>query len=233
MSIEAGEIDDGLKDYFKQLKHIKPLSKAEERELLRRYKSSNDLFARNKIITSNLKYACKLASSYRDRGISYCDLISEANDGLIEAIDKFDLKQDVKLISYAKWWIMQKMQTAIDRKSRMPVSELPNEYEFNDSISDDIWVKPSETYDETFMSEDNDDDKFKKEFLDDLLSVLNKRELDVVNMYFGREGNEENTLEEIGKKYHLTKERVRQILEKALLKARSRSMLVDCQYLSK
>ena len=52
-------------------------------------------------------------------------------------------------------------------------------------------------------------------------------------MYYGRCGYRENTLEDIGKKYNLTKERVRQIMENAFRKIRAESMLVDNKYLSR
>ena len=96
------EIDAAVKQYFDSLSGFKTLTKEEEHELLREYRYHNDMNARNKLITSNLRYACKLANAYRDRGVSYSELISEANDGLLEAIDKFDIRQDVKLISYSK-----------------------------------------------------------------------------------------------------------------------------------
>ena len=101
------DIDETVKSYFDGLKEFKPLSKKEERELLWKYKIGNDISARNKLINANLRYACKMASAYRNRGVSFSDLISEANMGLIEAIDKFDMSNDVKIISYSKWWIMQ------------------------------------------------------------------------------------------------------------------------------
>jgi RNA polymerase primary sigma factor len=65
------------------------------------------------------------------------------------------------------------------------------------------------------------------------MSILSDREADIINMYYGRCGYRENTLEDIGKKYNLTKERVRQIMESAFRKIRSESMLVDNKYLSR
>ena len=58
---------------------------------------NGNLSSRNKLINSNLKYACSLANSYRGRGVDFSELISEANSGLIESIDRFDTKQNVKL----------------------------------------------------------------------------------------------------------------------------------------
>lgn len=237
MRYDNGEIDETVKVYFNSLKNNKPLTKKEEHELLWKYKYNNDISARNKLINSNLRYACKLASAYRNRGVCYSDLISEANDGLIEAIDKFDLSKDVKLISYSKWWIMQKIQSAIDKRNRMPESEIPEEKDTPVLEEEDITAKVTPTYtsENTFITEDEyrQDEIDKMAFLEELLTVLNERELDMVNMYFGRCGYKENTLEKIGEKYNLTKERVRQIIENAFTKLRAKSMMVNNMYLSR
>jgi RNA polymerase primary sigma factor len=60
------------------------------------------------------------------------------------------------------------------------------------------------------------------------LSTLTVREADVVRLYFGLNGNQPLTLEEIGERFELTRERVRQIKEKAVrrLKHTSRSKLL-------
>ena len=232
------DIDNGIKNYFSELKNVKSLSKAEERILLEKYKINHDISARNKIILHNLKYACKLASEYRDRGLSFGDLISEANYGLIESIDKFDLSQDVKLISYSKWWIMQKMQSAIDKKNRMPEDEFPTDNEgfYNmDSENDVVYESPSAAQNELF-SVDVEEDERKKNALEEaeyLMAILNDRESDMINMYYGRNGYDAHTLEEIGHKYSLTKERVRQIIEKSINKLKSKAMLEDSPYLSR
>ena len=232
------EIDSAVKQYFDSLASFRVLTKTEEHRLLEEYRLHNDLNARNKLITSNLRYACKLANTFRNKGVSYSELISVANDGLLEAIDKFDLSQDVKLISYSKWWIMQKMQNAITRKNRMPAAELPTEKdeEYDDEKLESPIIKAQgELYHREFVIEDDEleDEKNVKGFIEDIMSILSDREADIINMYYGRCGYRENTLEDIGKKYNLTKERVRQIMESAFRKIRSESMMVDNKYLSR
>ena len=173
------EIDSAVKQYFDSLAHYKTLTKEEEHELLVEYRQHNNLNARNKLITCNLRYACKLANAYRNRGVSYSELISEANDGLLEAIDKFDLKQDVKLISYSKWWIMQRMQNAIIKKNRMPASELPVDHEdqYDDDLEDGeqaVKVK-QDAYDEDKFIVDDDnleDERNIKSFIENIMSTL-------------------------------------------------------------
>lgn len=232
------EIDDTVKSYYDSLKTCKPLTKTEEHELIKQYRLHNDIEARNKLIKANLKYACQLANNYRNKGVSYSDLISEANNGLIESIDKFDLNQDVKLISYSKWWIMQKMQIAIAKKQQMPSSELPtdNEAPLEDVDENEVrFVSTKNLNDDTFLTEDeeNENEVNNLDFIEKLLSTLSDRESDMINMHYGRCGYKESTLEEIGKKYKLTKERVRQIIETAFRKIRSESMIVDSKYLSR
>ena len=232
------EIDSTVKSYFDTLKTCKPLTKTEEHELIERYRLHNDVNARNKVITANLRYACQLANNYRNHGVSYSELISEANNGLIESIDKFDLKQDVKLISYSKWWIMQKMQVAINKRLQMPQSELPTDKEaqIDDEYAEEAAViSNANMQDDTFLTEDEavEDETNMFDFIESVLSCVSDREADIINMYYGRCGYEESTLEEIGKKYNLTKERVRQIMESAFRKIRSESMMVDNKYLSR
>lgn len=225
-----------LNQYITSIKDFPPLKKEEERSLLRAYKLNNDLSARDLLIKSNLRYACKLASGFKSYGLPLTDLISEANKGLIDAIERFDLSNDVKVISYSKWWIIQRMQNAIVRKTRMPESELPyqgaDDYD-NDAIFDATGNIGEERPEFIVNDEEKTDARCDTDFIEDIMSILSDREADILNMYYGRCGYKENTLDEIGKKYNLTKERVRQIMRTALNKIRSESMKSDSQYLSR
>ena len=81
----------------------------------------------------------------------------------------------------------------------------------------------------SFETEDeyNDNENEINGIIENLLNVLDDRERDMINMYYGRLYGEPYTLDEIGEKYGLTKERVRQIIEKAFKKIRSEAILVD------
>lgn len=234
MNYENG-IDNGVKQYLNDLKDVKPLSKAEEQELMRRYKIENDLNARNKLIKSNLKYACKLANPYRGiGGITYAELISEANSGLLKAIDKFDMNQDIKLISYAKWWIISAMQEAVAARTKTPYSELPSDNMSFEIEEDDVsYEKRNYTTEDGFIIEEEtqEEENEKKLLAESLLSTLTERECDMIKMYFGMNEYKEHTLDKIGKKYNLTKERVRQIIENAEKKMKSHAMLIENQYI--
>ncbi len=228
--------DNALKQYMRNIQPYYPLSKDEERELMYEYKLNGNIDARNKLITSNLKYTCKLAAGFVGKGMDFSELISEANKGLIDAIERFDLSQDVKVITYSKWWIIQRMQYALSKHSQMPESELPSETDYDTGENDDeLAVKITNPKDNTFIidEEENEEERDVRKFIDMVFNVLSDRESDMINMYYGRCGYRENTLEEIGKKYKLTKERVRQIIEKAFRKVRSEAMLIDNRFLSR
>lgn len=81
---------------------------------------------------------------------------------------------------------------------------------FADTLSDEITPTPEES---AYESTRNDD-------IAAAIATLNVREQDILNRYFGLEGNPPHTLEEIGQVYHLTRERVRQIRDRALVRLR-------------
>ena len=217
------DIDETVKKYFKDLKEYKPLSKSKEQNLLRTYHNEGNLMARDLLIKSNLKYACSMANTYRGKGVALSELISEANSGLMEAIDKFDLSKDVKVITYAKWWIMQRLNNCINNNGKFKTDELPTDHEKQNGNDDDYEVVSDE-----FIIEDDIDyeknENIKKEYINTLLSCLNQREYDIISLYYGLNGDN-HTLEEIGEHYNLTKERIRQIIENSLTKVRTEALM--------
>ena len=225
------EVDECVVQYMSSLKKITPLKKEEEHILMQRYKKKNDINARNKLVVSNLKYAVKLANKYRGRGVPYSYLISEANSALLYAIEKFDESRDVKLLTYAKWWINQRMDSYIHKQNLLTTEDLPTDHEkqqSDDSVdydyNNDLLCVDN---DEFYISDDYEQKKDEgNAFLENLYTVLSDRESDIVNMKFGTGNyNKEYTLEEIGKKYNITKERTRKIIEKSLMKMRGEAMV--------
>ena len=108
--------DKALQKYLKEISQIKPLPVDEEKRLARLAKDG-DKDALNQLLLSNLKFVVKIASKYQNRGLSLAELISEGNSGLIKAIEKFDYTKDIKLISYAVWWIRQRILLALAEKT--------------------------------------------------------------------------------------------------------------------
>lgn len=220
--------------YYDDLKKYKPLTRTKERRLLKLSKRGN-LKAKNEILEANLKFVFDVAKKYTGRGVPISELISEGNIGLLKAIDKFDISKDVKFISYAVWWIKQSMLECIKKNKIQSLIELDpiesNDYVFeNNTIDDDCdeFVNKSEY----MFSNENDEvlkerNKLHKEIIKNLLNNLSIREKEIIESYYGLNDNNELTLQEIGEKYNLSSERVRQIKNKAFKKIRSKMLLMD------
>lgn len=110
--------DKALQNYLREISKYKTLSREEEHELGIKAKNG-DANALNRLIQSNLKFVVKIAARYQNRGLTLSELISEGNIGLIKAIEKFDPEKDIKLISYAIWWIKQRIMLAVSEKSSL------------------------------------------------------------------------------------------------------------------
>ena len=118
MNKESVFADKALQNYLKEISQFKTLSREEEHELgLRARQGDNE--AINKLVQANLKFVVKIAARYQNRGLSLSELISEGNIGLLKAIEKFDPDKDIKLISYAIWWIRQRIMLAVAEKSSL------------------------------------------------------------------------------------------------------------------
>jgi RNA polymerase primary sigma factor len=119
----AGETQDPLKLYVRQIGDGRLLTPVEERELARR-KDEGDEAAKRKLIESNLRLVMSITRNYTKAGVPLLDLIQEGNLGLIRAVEKFDYKLGFKLSTYATWWIRQAVTRALadqGRTIRLPV----------------------------------------------------------------------------------------------------------------
>ncbi len=117
--------DKALQSYLNQIAKIKTLSREEENKIALKAKKG-DKEAINKLVQSNLKFVVKISARYQNRGLTLAELISEGNMGLIKAIEKFEPEKDNKLISYAVWWIKQRILFALAEKTnviRMPLGK--------------------------------------------------------------------------------------------------------------
>jgi len=169
----------------------------------------------------------------------------------MKAIKNFDWNKDLRFISYAVWWVKQSIIQSLNDNSRtirLPVNvvqdlqkakkeleqtgkklddkfqTLPsiidldmNINEDGDTLIDMIENKDAVAPDASFHTKDILKDKLMR-----LLNVLDEREKVIVGDYFGLTGTP-RTLEDIGSDFGLTKERVRQIKEKALRRLRNDS----------
>ena len=101
----AVEPVSALTRYMAQLRHHAPISREEERELALRWYNEGDAEAARRMVLSNLRLVVKIAMEDRRAWTQTLDLIQEGNVGLMEAVQRFDPYQDVKLSSYAVYWI--------------------------------------------------------------------------------------------------------------------------------
>ena len=99
-------LDEGsLFSYLEKIKKFPVLTEKEELSLITDFKNNQNLEAAHKLVTSHLRLAAKIAFGYRRYGLPLADIISEANIGLMQAVKKFDISKQVRLSTYAIWWI--------------------------------------------------------------------------------------------------------------------------------
>jgi RNA polymerase sigma-32 factor len=94
-----------LSAYMSQLRHHAPITREEEHELAVRWTEEGDVEAAKQLVVSNLRLVVKIAMGYRRAWTNTLDLIQEGNVGLMEAVQRYDPYQGVKLSSYAVYWI--------------------------------------------------------------------------------------------------------------------------------
>jgi RNA polymerase primary sigma factor len=257
-----------LRAYFDDIADSEPLSREREVELSARIKDG-DMMARDELIQANLRFVIDVAKNYQNRGLSFPDLISAGNLGLMTAAERFDGTRGYKFISYAVWWIRQSiLQTIAEhvRTVRLPlnklsllkdiskatrklgqnsdtepdVEEIARELDLPaDVVTDAILsARPVSSLDGAF----DDDEKRSllnilpdanskapdtdlihdsaRTQLEEVLGSLEAREQKIIRLYFGLDGMEALTLEQIGEMIGVTRERVRQIKERALSRLR-------------
>lgn len=104
--------DRVLRSYLADVGRHKLLTVEEERALGRAYRKG-DPDAGRTLVACNLRFAIKVARSYRAPGLSLTDLIQEASLGLIKAVERFDPERGIRLISFAVWWIRAQLQSYV------------------------------------------------------------------------------------------------------------------------
>jgi RNA polymerase primary sigma factor len=107
-------LDNAMVHYLDFLSQVSLLTPAEEIHLTTTlFNEKNTPYvreeARRQLIEANLRLVLNIAKQYRNMGISFQDLISEGNIGLMTAIDKFDPRKGHRLSTYATWWIRQRI----------------------------------------------------------------------------------------------------------------------------
>ena len=99
------------------LTHDSPEGLRRRVEGMRRYYNEYEE-AKRQLSCGNLRLVVSVAKKYRDRGMSFLDLIQEGNAGLMRAVDKYEYRRGFKFSTYATWWIRQAITRAISEQAR-------------------------------------------------------------------------------------------------------------------
>ncbi|HET7825409.1 MAG TPA: RNA polymerase sigma factor RpoH [Anaeromyxobacter sp.] len=102
-----------LDQYLREINRVPLLTVEEERRLAREFRDQGDKRAGHRLVEANLRFVVKVAFEYRSYGLRMADLIQEGNIGLMKAVQKFDPDKEIRLISYAVWWIRAYIQNHI------------------------------------------------------------------------------------------------------------------------
>jgi RNA polymerase primary sigma factor len=219
------------------------------------------------LASGNLRLVVSIAKKYRNRGLSFLDIIQEGNTGLMRAVDKYEYRRGYKFSTYATWWIRQAITRAIAdhaRTIRIPVhmiemmsklrtvskellqklgreptiEEIATETALSVSearrvlkiskhpISLDRPIGESEdSYFGDFIEDETAESPVQsathemlKERIDEVLKTLTYREREIIKLRYGLGDGYTYTLEEVGRIFKVTRERVRQVEAKAIRK---------------
>jgi RNA polymerase primary sigma factor len=256
----------------KELKDLMRITLESPKSLRRRVELMNARFkeyeqAKRELSGGNLRLVVSIAKKYRNRGLSFLDLIQEGNTGLMRAVDKYEYRRGYKFSTYATWWIRQAITRAIADQARTiripvhmietmsklrnvskkllqekgreptieetaraanisveetrrvmkisrhpisldrPVGESEDSY-FGDFIEDEAVESPINAATQEML----------KDKIDSVLKTLTYREREIIKLRYGLGDGYTYTLEEVGRIFKVTRERVRQIEAKAVRK---------------
>jgi len=104
-STSSLETTDALEMYLAELRKTPLLSKEEELELFDRLNNSDDIDAAKRLVMAHLRFVVHVAKTYKGYGLPLLDIIQEGNVGLMKAVKKFDTSKNVRLLSFAIYWI--------------------------------------------------------------------------------------------------------------------------------
>ena len=265
--------EGGLSAYLEQIKKFPMLAAEEEYMLAKNWKTTGNVKAAEKLVTSHLRLVAKIAMGYKGYGLPVNEMISEGNIGLMQAVKKFEPEKGFRLATYAMWWIKASIQeyilrswslvkigtTTAQKKLFFNLKKIKNqispktegdlrdehvseiakkldvskdevvsmnrrlsgkEHSLNAPIGEDgdqwqDWIVDKEM-DQELKFAQNEEMEQRKDLLKDSIKILNDREKQI--LYSRRLTDEPLTLEDLSKKFNISRERIRQIENKAFEK---------------
>jgi len=211
-----------LDTYFKEVKkYNKRLTRDEEIDLAFKIKQG-DKEAFDKLVKHNLRFVITIAKKYRSKtNVSFSDLISEGNIGLIKAAERFDPNRKTRFSSCAVWWIKASINECIERyKGNVEYNVVDDSQIVNLVDKESIYDNINEDFEKKMNNLQS-----RQSAIEDLIQCLEEREKKIIMMFFGLgDTPREMNLEEISKEMSLTKERVRQIKDGALVKLKCEAL---------
>ncbi len=272
--------EGGLSAYLDQIKKFPMLDAEEEYMLAKNWKSTGNIKAAEKLVTSHLRLVAKIAMGYKGYGLPVNEMISEGNVGLMQAVKKFEPEKGFRLATYAMWWIKASIQEYILRSwslvkigttsaqkklffnlkkiknqiaprsegdlRKEQVNEIANkldvseeevvsmnrrlsgkEFSLNAQVGEDgdewqDWLVDKDLDHELKVSQQEEMEQ-RKDLLKNSIKVLNEREKEILNSR--RLSDNPSTLEELSQKYKISRERIRQIENKAFEKLQKHMLL--------
>jgi RNA polymerase sigma factor (sigma-70 family) len=180
----------------------------EEAEFLKGIKDRED--AKQKFIISNLRLVIPIAKNYINRGVDFMDLIQEGNIGMMTAVDKFESGKGGKFSNYSYWYIKGSVIRALANQGNL--NHLQGDSDQRRSREDNT----NNRYDMVASGEDGPEEKmiFKSQsvFVEKMLNTLDPRMREILILRFF----EEKKLDEVGERFGISDERVRQLQDQAL-----------------
>ena len=219
-----------LKMYLNEISSFPVLTKEETLALAKKAQEGNNA-ARNKIINSNLRLVVHIAKPYAKKyHVALEDLISSGNIGIMTAISKFDPSHYANFCTYASYWIKDAINTNLrgSHDIRLPkdkaavLSKKINTYA--SSIDDENFNQGSIPSEYVNNVEEIVENRMLSQYTQKMLSSMDSRSASILSLHYGI-NSQPQTLEAIGTKLNLTKERVRQIEREAIKEARKHSYI--------